>query len=476
MPGRPPHRRRPPRPPAASGDGPAVEATIESIAAGGEGVARLPDGRVVFVHRTAPGERVRLQVQAQHRQWARGRLLQVLQPSPERRDAPCPHYADCGGCTLEHLDYAAQLRAKARIAHDALTRIGGLRLPLPEIVASPREFQYRNRVSFALRRLGGGRVVAGFHALGEPERIVDIDGACRLPEPAIGAVWDRLRAAWGENAGRLPAGERLRLTLRATAAGEVTLLVEGGGTPGEPETLLGAVEGLSAVWHRPRAVAPPALLAGAAGLAEAWGDEELEVSGAAFLQVNRLAAELLAAHVLELAGSVAGARVVDAYCGVGLYARKLARQGAQVIGIELDALAVAEARRTAPPGARFEAGAVEALLPAALPADLVILNPPRAGVAPEIADALLRQPPHRLIYVSCNPATLARDLRRLQPALHIESVRCFDLFPQTAHVETVVSGVGLPASGFRLPASDNTRGSPAAGSRKPEASSPTPDP
>jgi 23S rRNA (uracil1939-C5)-methyltransferase len=153
--------------------------------------------------------------------------------------------------------------------------------------------------------------------------------------------------------------------------------------------------------------------------------------------VNRAAAALLEEYVLACAGDVAGRTIVDAYCGVGLHARRLLRLGARVTGIELDSLAVAEARRAAPE-ATFVEAKVEDALPAALPADLVVLNPPRAGIAKEAADALLALPPRRIIYISCDPATLARDVARLAPSFTLQTVRGFDLFPQTAHVETVV--------------------------------------
>ena len=419
------------RPPATP-----VRLRIDSIAAGGEGVGRLDDGRVVFVHRTAPGDLAEVALTERKERWARGRLLRVLEPSPERREAPCPHYARCGGCTLEHMPYDAQLRAKARIVADALTRIGGFAVEPPKVVASPAEFRYRNRVSLALRRREAGRVEAGFHALGEPEEVVDLDGGCLLFEEPIARVWDALRAAWGPDARLLPSGERLRLTLRTNAAGEVSLLVEGGFAPGRPEELVERVDGLVSVWHRPGPAAPE-LVAGAPGLPETWGDDTVELSGAAFLQVNRGAAALLEAHVMEVMGDVDGKTVVDAYCGIGLHARRLARRGARVTGIELDPAAVAEARRAAPEGAVFVEGPVETLLPDHLPADLVVLNPPRAGVDAQVAEALAASPAERIVYVSCNPATLARDLKRMGEAYRLESVRAFDLFPQTAHVETV---------------------------------------
>lgn len=422
-------RRPPPKP---------LQVTIDSIAAGGEGVGRLADGRVTFVHRTAPGDRVEIALTERKDRWTRGRLLRVIAPSPERRDPPCAFYARCGGCTLEHMTYDAQLRAKARIVSDALTRIGGVSIEAVDVVPSPSEFRYRNRVSFALRRAEHGRVVAGFHALGEPDEIVDLDGACLLPEEPIARVWDALRGAWGPDAQRLPSGATLRLTLRANAAGEVSLLVEGGYGPGRPDELVARVPGLVSVWHRPRVEAAPSLVAGAPGLPETWGDETVELSGAAFLQVNRGAAALLEAHVAELAGDVAGLRIVDAYCGVGFHARRFARAGASVVGIELDPQAVDEATRAAPEGARFIEGPVEELIRAELPADLVILNPPRAGVHADVAEALALSPAERIIYVSCNPATLARDLKRMGDTYRLTSVRSFDLFPQTAHVETVV--------------------------------------
>jgi 23S rRNA (uracil1939-C5)-methyltransferase len=432
-PGRPGGRRG-----RAAPRGPVPEETvrIESIAAGGEGVGRLADGRVVFVHRTAPGDLAEVGLVEQKPRWTRGRLLRVLEPSPVRREPPCPFYARCGGCTLEHMEYAAQLEAKRGIVAGALRRIGKVEAEVPPVTPSPEETRYRNRVSFALRRRGRGRVVAGFHAIGAPGEVIDIDGRCLLPEPAIARVWDRLRDAWGPDARMLPSGEELRLTLRATERGAVSLLVEGGFAPGEPGSLIRRVEGLEGIWHRPGS-APPELIAGSPGLPETWGDETLDLSGAAFLQVNRRAASLLEDHVLQLAGAVQGLTVVDAYCGAGLHARRLARAGATVTGLELDRDAVAAARAAATEGASFLEGRVEDLLGPALPADLVILNPPRAGVAAEVVEALLSSIPPRIIYVSCNPATLARDIGRMAGVVEVAGLRAFDLFPQTAHVETV---------------------------------------
>jgi 23S rRNA (uracil1939-C5)-methyltransferase len=198
---------------------------------------------------------------------------------------------------------------------------------------------------------------------------------------------------------------------------------------------------IAALWHQRAAARAPVLLGGCADLDESWADEDVAVTGGVFLQVNRAAAALLEEYVLSVAGAVAGQRIVDAYCGVGLHARRFARAGARVVGIELDREAVRLARRSSPEeGASpvFMEGDVGALLPGQLPADLVLLNPPRAGLDGTVIDALARMPPRRVLYVSCDAATLARDLKRLAGVFRVRSVRCFDLFPQTAHVETVV--------------------------------------
>jgi 23S rRNA (uracil1939-C5)-methyltransferase len=415
----------------------AVDVTVRSIAAGGAGVADLPDGRVAFVHRTAPGDRARVRVTAAKPTWARAALLEVTSPGPGRRAAPCPYYARCGGCTLEHLDYDEQLRWKGRIVADAIARIGGTPVDAPAVEPSPREFRYRNRVTFTLRRFRGGRVLAGFHELEDPDRIVDLAGDCLLPDEAIARAWDGLRAAWGEGAERLPDGARLRLTLRSVAGG-VVLVVDGGTGSWTPDVLLSAVRGLVAIWHQESGATSPVLMAGDARAHEVWLGEPVRPGARAFLQVNREAAERLHAGVLDAVGPARGLTVVDAYCGVGVYGRALARAGARVTGIELDPEAAAAAAESAPEGFTVRAGTVEARLAGALPADLVIVNPPRTGLHEAVPRILVDAKVPRVIYVSCDPATLARDLRRLEGYRLVE-LRSFDLFPQTAHVETIAA-------------------------------------
>ncbi|UCC74475.1 MAG: class I SAM-dependent RNA methyltransferase [Gemmatimonadota bacterium] len=413
---------------------------IESIVAGGDGLARRHERPVVFVPRTAPGERVEVEYVEERRQWARARALRIIEPSPERRLPPCRHYDACGGCQLQHLRYDAQLRAKAGIVADALRRLGGLDVAPPEVVPSSSELEYRNRVTFTLKRTRGG-VVAGLHAVEDPRRVIDLD-RCPLAEPPIDRAWTTLRASWGSDAERLPPGRELRLTLRASQDGAVGLAIEGGTEGrGDPELLLERVDGLAAIWY----LGPGGVVdwqVGPSALPDRWGAHDLLLSGSAFVQVNRAMAAKLEAYVQQQCGEVAELRAVDAYCGFGLRAIELAVAGAQVSAIDSDHHAIAVGRGAAVESAaqlRFIAGAVEDALPQEMPADLVLLNPPRRGVAGVVIDALLGEPPARIIYQSCDPATLARDLSRLAESFELQGCQAFDMFPQTAHVETVVT-------------------------------------
>lgn len=416
-----------------------VTVRMERIAAGGDGVGRDPDGRVVFVPRTAPGDVVEAQVVRARPRWAHGRLRRLRERGPARVDAPCPLYARCGGCQLQHLRYDAQLEAKAAIVRDALARIGGFgELPELDIVPSARELRYRNRVTLTLER-SGEDVRAGYRALDDPDAIVDV-GDCPLAEAPIGAAWTRLRDAWGPGAALLPAGRRLRLTLRASEEGAVGLIVQGGRSPWKELEALREAADLAAIWWidaggRLRAQAGPG------ALAERWAETALPLTADAFLQVNRPVAAALEAFVLQVSGDAAGLRVVDAYSGVGLRALELARRGARVVGIESSSRAVHAAETVAREqglALRFRHARVERALAWELPADLVILNPPREGTAPEVCETLRTRPPARILYVSCDPSTLARDLRRLGALYRLAGARAFDMFPQTAHVETVV--------------------------------------
>ena len=282
----------------------------------------------------------------------------------------------------------------------------------------------------------GPRVVAGFHELHRPGRILDVDGACLVMDPVVSEAWDQLRAGWGADARRLPAGRRLDLTLQR-AGQRVVLVVRGATGQGDPVTLLQVAPRLAAIW----AVGPDGagLLAGSATV---LADDEVDpvpVGPTGFQQVNRPAAELLWTLLREEVGPVSGLSIVDAYCGAGRLGRRWAREGARVTGIEVDANATRAAADGAPAGFHVRTGRVEDRLAETLPADLVVLNPPRSGADGAVLTTLLDQPPRRLFYVSCDPATLARDAARLSEAFELIRLQPVDLFPQTGHVEILAS-------------------------------------
>ncbi len=410
-----------------------VDVRVRAIASNGSGVADLPDGRVVFIPRTAPGDHARVRLGKVKRKWAQASLVELLEHAPNRIDAPCPLYHACGGCTLQHLPYEDQLAWKSAFVADALKRIGGLEVDPPNVLPSPEVFGYRNRVSYSLRRLRGGRVVAGFHALERPGHVIDVAGECMLPEASLRTAWTALREGWGGGARHLPPGGRLRLTLRS-AEDRVALVVDGGSSGWSASALAESVPALGAIWHRPSGATRATLVRGSE-VVEQGGSDAARWVGDSFLQVNTALGHALRDFVLRRAEGAS--RVVDAYCGVGAYARELARRGAEVTAIEVDPAACSAAKHDAPDKLDIVQGRVEQRLAAVLPTELLILNPPRAGLHDSVPDVIRSAAPDRVIYVSCDPATLARDVARLTDTYTLVEIQAFDLFPQTAHVETV---------------------------------------
>lgn len=415
---------------------------VESVAVGGDGVAREPGGRVVFVPRTAPGDRVRVGLTEEHDRWARGRVVELLEAGPGRTEPPCPHYEACGGCQLQHLERGAELEAKARAVADALERIGGRTVDPPEVEDSGPPLRYRNRVTFTLRR-EDGTAEAGYHRLEAPGRLLDVE-RCPLAEEPAAEAWSALRSSWGEGAAILPEGDELRVTVRASATGRIALLVEGGrGRPGDPDAVAAAVPGLACYAWRPDD-GDRRLLAGAPTFPERWLGVDLRLGPETFLQVNRAAAAAMERHLDRLAaerlGGLEGRRAVDLYAGAGVRAMRWAGAGARAAACESDREAVRsgrEAAREVGVEVDFHAAAVEERAASLLPADLVVINPPRPGLSREAAGILAEAEAGALAYVSCDPATLGRDLERLGDRWRIVGLKAFDAFPQTAHVETI---------------------------------------
>jgi 23S rRNA (uracil1939-C5)-methyltransferase len=399
-----------------------ISVSIDSIAAGGDGVGRS-NGLVVFVPRTAPGDVVTAQISGKGH-FARGALRSIVSPAPVRIDPPCPHYTrdSCGGCQLQHMTYASQLAAKQMIIRDSVQRIGKRIIDAPPIERSPEEWRYRTKLTLAMRR-HGARWIAGLHPYDDPSRIFPL-ADCPITDRRVVAAWREVMEADAY----FPDATELRGSVRITSGGP-TLVMMGGQSWAARDQFSAAVPSISAVWWEPADDKPRRLL---------YDKRQQRDPSASFAQVNQEMAEILRAYVLDRARSFEPRTVIDAYAGAGHIAIALSEQGARVTAIELDPDASAwSASKLAEPSRAIQAR-VEDALPGLLPADLVILNPPRAGVDSRVTDTLEAEVGHvrGVIYVSCNPATLARDLSRL-PSYRIESVHAFDMFPQTAHVETV---------------------------------------
>jgi len=401
---------------------PTISVSIDSIAAGGDGVARS-NGLVVFVPRTSPGDVVTAQISGKGH-FARGSLRTIVTPSLVRIEPPCPHYTrdKCGGCQLQHMTYEAQLEAKRSIIRDALQRIGKREVALPEIDRSPKEWRYRTKLTLAMRRRGA-RWIAGLHPYDDPVHVFPL-ADCPITDRRVVAAWREVMQADAY----FPDAKELRGSIRITGEGP-TFVMMGGDSWGARTQFLAATPSLSAVWWEPADDQPRKLVV----------DKRRDRSpSASFAQINSEMAEILGEHVIERARSYQPESVIDAYAGAGHTAIALSEAGAKVTAIELDADASEwSAARLHEPSRAIRAR-VEDALPGVLPADLVILNPPRAGVDERVTTTLEKEAGHvrSVIYVSCNPATLARDVARM-PSYEIRAVRAFDMFPQTAHVETV---------------------------------------
>ncbi len=403
------------------------EATLDinHIVAGGDGLARH-ESLVVFVPRTLAGERVRASVTVKGR-LARGKLQSIENASPARVPARCVHYvADkCGGCQLQHASYEEQLRAKGEIVVAAFRRIAHLEVATPEVRAAVTPWRYRSKLTLALRK-DGQRWYAGLRQHDAPNAVFSLQDCLITAEPVVQAWRDVLAAS-----SSLPRADSLRGSVRVGHDGGASFVLEGADVwPCAAEFFLG-VPALRSLWWIPahgkrRRIATREAAAGASE------------PDASFAQVNAATGALMLGYVLGRVRARAPRHVVDAYAGIGDASAALDGDGIRVTSIEVDRDAGEWVANRLSPRSRVVIDRVENTLADVLPADVVILNPPRTGVDARVCDAIAHASPapRAVVYVSCDPATLARDVSRL-PGWRIGSLTCFDMFPQTAHVETV---------------------------------------
>jgi 23S rRNA (uracil1939-C5)-methyltransferase len=433
---------------------------IVDLARGGRGVGRH-EGFVVFVPGALPGETVRARIRKVHRAWADAALLDIVVPSRDRRAAPCPHFDRCGGCDLQHLGESGQAEAKRRQVVEALRRIGTLgEVAVAEVRRPGPPLGYRFRMDFDWRRQGP-RDVLGLHRRGSAEEVIPVD-PCLLAGPVTTGI-----AAWiGPAAARAglsaldaarDRGLLRRLTVQeARGTREVLVTLDTG--RGDPPALPALAQDL--VRRFPRVVGvvrrehardghflSASILAGRDVLEEELDGDRFRIPAGAFFQPNPEGSLEMRRAAVEALASSPGDRVLELFAGVGFLSVAAARRGARLTTVESDREATTAARENLRRAGAGEAeilhGDVTRLLGdlARRDWDAVFLDPPRTGLAPEAARLLADIPARRMVYVSCDPGTLARDLGILvrQGSWRLDSVVPFDLFPQTQHIEVVAA-------------------------------------
>ena len=433
--------------------GDTLELTVDSLAHGGNGVARL-DGYVVFVAGAVPGDRVRAVVGKAKRAYAEARAVEVLEPSPDR----IPPVAHHPGAPWQVIPYERQLEVKAGQVREALERIGKLTdFELEPIVPAVEQWRYRNKLEYSFGRGSGGELVCGFHAAGRWDEIVPMDD-CLLGSERSNAVREQI-LAWARTHDLSPWDRREQRGLlrnlvvregRRTGELQVRLVTSPGAI--DTDSLIDAVDCDGLFWTRQEQLGETTvggetvLLSGVPQLREQLGGLEFLISPDAFFQTNTEMAEQLYALAADMAQLRGHERVFDLFSGIGTIGLTLAARAREVVGVEIVEAAVADAienaRRNDVLNARFFAGdirlAMRELVERAGKPDVCVIDPPRAGLSQKVVRRIIEAAPKRIVYVSCNPTTLAPNAAQLVEAgWRLERVRPVDMFPQTPHIECV---------------------------------------
>jgi 23S rRNA (uracil1939-C5)-methyltransferase len=381
-------------------DATSLEVEIERLLPGGVGLAHA-GGLTLFVSLAAPGDVVRVKIDRIQGKIGFGSIEEIIKPSPSRVEPPCPYFGRCGGCDFQQLTYEAQLNAKVDIIHDCFQRIGKIPTPVKIVLhPSPNEWRYRAR---AMWQVDAARGWLGYFVRGSRE-VCDVE-YCAVLAPELQQTLERLR----------------KTIQSANNARDISAVV--------------GDEGIS--------VHPPIADLETREVSRLIAGESYRFSAKSFFQINH---DLLPALIKEAIGEATGNVAVDLYCGVGLFTLPLARRFAYVVGVEANERAAKFARRNLEL-AQIENAAVVALdvgqwlrnYDPAASVDLLLLDPPRTGAENKVITGILSLKPRNIVYVSCDPATLARDLKKLLAGGYsLDTVVAFDMFPQTHHVETVV--------------------------------------
>jgi 23S rRNA (uracil1939-C5)-methyltransferase len=400
-----------------------IDVKITKQAYGGEALGRLPDGRVVFIPYAIPGEIVRVRLVEDKPRHARAELLEVVEASAERVMPRCQHFGLCGGCHYQHISVETQQKVKANILQEQMERMGGIKnIPLVEIRAAPEYWNYRNHIQFHLT--DEGKFAFQKARSNQPFAIQE----CHLPEVMINQLWPQIDLE--------PITGLDRVSIRVGIEDDLMLILESS----EPLSVDFNIEdqAISVVQVGPER---NVVLAGSDHIMMEISGKRFKVSPTSFFQVNTAQAIAMVKHLLECLPLTQKMTVLDVYSGVGLFSAFIAPKVKRLVGIELSAEACEDFTSNLDEFDNvelYEAAAEQVLESVQFHPDLIIMDPPRAGLGRETVEAILTQGADWLAYISCDPATLARDSKQLiSGGYTLSMLYLFDMFPQTYHIESI---------------------------------------
>ena len=434
--------------------------TIEDLTHDGNGVAKV-DGYPLFIQGALPDETAEVHVLKTLKNYGFAKVINIVTPSPDRVEAPCAYFAQCGGCQLQHMTYEGQLKWKQKMVENVMRRIGKIDAPVHATKGMQDPWRYRNKAQIPFAEQDG-RIMAGFYKT-KSHHIVDMD-RCLIQNTESDAIMRELKLTLQQLGVRPYNEEKHKGVLRhvvirkgnATDEVMVVLVTRTHALP-EKEAVIEAIKEMV-----PNTVSivqnvnskktnvifgdETFVLYGKEAIVDTIGDVKFEISARSFYQVNPIQTEVLYKQALDYAQLQGGERVIDAYCGIGTISLFLAQTAAHVSGVEIVPQAIEDAKRNAElngfTNTYFEAGPAEEVIPRwykeCKGADVLVVDPPRKGCDEALLTTILTQQPKRVVYVSCNPATLARDLRILEDGGYkTKEVQPVDMFPHTAHCEAV---------------------------------------
>ncbi|MEE1130915.1 MAG: 23S rRNA (uracil(1939)-C(5))-methyltransferase RlmD [Caryophanon sp.] len=432
--------------------------TIEDLTHDGNGVAKV-DGYPLFIQGALPDETAEVHVLKTLKNYGFAKIIRIISPSPDRVDAPCEYFAQCGGCQLQHMTYEGQLKWKQKMVENVMRRIGKIDAPVHVTKGMAEPWRYRNKAQIPFAEQDG-RIMAGFYKT-KSHDIVDMD-RCLIQNTESDAILRDLKLEL-QTLGIRPYNEekhkgilRHVVIRKGDATNEVmVVLVTRTAALPEKEAVIRAIQEsvpnvvsiVQNINNKKTNVIfgdETVVLFGKETIVDTIGDIQFEISARSFYQVNPTQTEVLYKQALDYAQLQGGERVIDAYCGIGTISLFLAQKAAHVAGVEIVPQAIEDAKHNAElngfTNTYFEAGAAEEVIPRwykeGKGADVFVVDPPRKGCDDALLQTILTQKPKRVVYVSCNPATLARDLRILEDGGYkTQEVQPVDMFPHTAHCE-----------------------------------------